>query len=58
MRDPEPVQIASASLSLYRTALHLEYFTVGYNVLEAAASVKERKGLGDYHLSCDGTRVW
>jgi len=39
MRDPEPVQIASPSLSSYRTALHLEYFTVGYNILEAAASI-------------------
>jgi divalent metal cation (Fe/Co/Zn/Cd) transporter len=39
MKDPEPVQIALPSPSSYQTALHLEYFTVGYNILEAAASI-------------------
>ena len=37
MNDPEPV--ASASQAYYRAALRLEYFTVGYNILEAAASI-------------------
>jgi divalent metal cation (Fe/Co/Zn/Cd) transporter len=39
MRDPEPVRNTIPSPSWYRTALHLEYFTVGYNILEAAASI-------------------
>jgi divalent metal cation (Fe/Co/Zn/Cd) transporter len=39
MRDPEPRQGASDSPSSYLTALRLEYFTVGYNILEAVASI-------------------
>jgi divalent metal cation (Fe/Co/Zn/Cd) transporter len=39
MRDPERAPRGSSSPSPYRTALRLEYFTVGYNILEAAASI-------------------
>ncbi|MGA2934654.1 MAG: cation transporter [Methanomicrobiales archaeon] len=39
MRDPEQARTAFSSLPSYRTALRLEYFTVGYNILEATASI-------------------
>ncbi len=39
MRDPGLVQLASPSPSSFRTALRLEYFTVGYNLIEAVASI-------------------
>jgi divalent metal cation (Fe/Co/Zn/Cd) transporter len=37
--DPARSQVVSGAPSPYQKALHLEYFTVAYNILEAAASI-------------------
>jgi hypothetical protein len=39
MSDPEQLPRTSPSLHPFRTALRLEYFTVGYDILEAFASI-------------------